>query len=167
MFENAANFFELRNVNFAELASKFVAELEFCVPGVENTNKIVNAWMNSYLALASARKNNPELRLPELHYAIASEYELRCMVLSYIKFVQQFLNPEAVIFHENVTCSYFANKLLPVLCYGNRSLFEPVVFNRWLLLMNRVESKLFNRGACNFNAIYNNGEILKIALEAA
>lgn len=159
--------FELRNVNFAELASKFASELEFRVPGVENANEIVNAWMNSYLVLASARENNPELRLPELRYAIASEYELRCMIIAYIKFVQQFLNPEGVVFHEGVTCTYFAEKLRPVLCHGYRGFFEPVVFNRWLILMSRVETKLFNRGACNFNEIYNNGEILNVALEVA
>lgn len=159
--------FELRNVNLAELAAKFVAELELRVPGVENPGEVVNAWMNSYLVLVSARENNPELRLPELRYAIASETELRYMVLSYIKFVQQFLNPEGVVFYENVTCSYFAKKLRPILCHGYRGFFEPVVFNRWLILMSRVETKLFNRGACNFNEIYRNDEILNIALEVA
>lgn len=159
--------FELRNVNFAELASKFVVELELRVPGVENPNEVVNAWMNSYLVLVSARENNPELRLPHLHYAIASETELRCVVLSYIKFVQQFLNPESVVFHDGFTCSYFAEKLRPILCHGYHGFFEPVVFNRWLILMSRVESKLFNRGASGFNTIYNNAEILNIALEVA
>ena len=159
--------FELRNVNFAELTEILAKELEFRIPGVENAHETVSVWINSYLALAAAREKNPELRLPELRYAIASEYELRCMIITYIKFVQQFLNPEGVVFHEGVTCTYFAEKLRPVLCYGYRGFFEPVVFNRWLLLMNRVAAKLFNRGACNFNEIYGNEEILKIALEVA